>query len=178
MQSARIRALVSISILVVFSLVVACGGGGAPGESAASSGEAEPSAPAVDVCGFLTPADIEEVLGTAPGEPEAGDEGMGECSWSAADGSGSLVRLTLDGAILHSFDDFVMDYGEEFGGENPPRELFHPVEGLGDWAMYVADDSAIRVFRGDEVLEVRSEAAKGDEDLLTTLAERAVGGWK
>ena len=178
MHAGDLRAFVGILIIGVCAFAVGCGGGGAPGESSAASGEPDVSTPAVDLCGFLTAADIEEVLGTSPGEPEGGTEGMGECTWAAADGSGSLVRLSLDEALLDSFDDFVMEFGEEFGGENPPEDRFHPVEGLGDWAMYVADDSAIRVFRGDRELEVRSEAAEGDEETLKALAERAVGGWK
>jgi hypothetical protein len=179
MRSRNFRSkLAALAALVTLAALVGCGGSGAPEESATPSAEPETSAARVDVCGFLTSADIEEVLGTAPGEPQPGDEGLGECSWSAADGSGSLARLILDEATLTSFDDFVMEFGEEFGGENPPRERFHPVEGLGDWAMYVADDSAIRVFRGDKMLEVRSEAANGDEDTLEALAGKAVGHWE
>lgn len=178
MRSSFLPSVIGILMLVSLVFVAGCGGGGAPGESSAPSVEAEARAPAVDVCAFLSAADIEDVLGTAPGEPEPGSDDLGECSWAAADGSGSLVHLSLDEALLDSFDDFVMEFGRDFGGENPPRDRFHPVEGLGDWAMYVGDDSAIRVFRGDRELEVRSEAAKGNEETLKALAERAVAGWK
>ncbi len=161
-----------IYILVVVSIVsLGCSGGGE------STGGAEPAAPSAppraDMCALLTSADIEAALGTAAGEPASGDEGKGQCTWGAADGSGSLVVMTLERAGLDSFDEFVADFGEEFGGEDPPREEYHTVEGVpGDWAMYVAEDHMVRAFRGGDVLEVSSPSA--EEAQVVDLAARAM----
>ena len=124
---------------------------------------------------MLTAEDIEQALGRAPGASSEGDEALGQCSWAADGGEGSAVVLTLERAALSSFDDFVAAFGEEFGGEDPPRERFHPVEELGEWAMYLADDDMVRVFRGDIVLEVSSSGA--DEEQVVDLARRAVARW-
>ncbi len=162
----------ALAIIVTLFSSVGCGGG-------ESTGGAEPAAsapPRADLCALLTSADIEAALGTAAGEPAPGDDGKGQCTWGAADGSGTLVVLTLERAGLDSFDEFVADFGEEFGGEDPPREEYHPVEGVpGDWAMYVAEDHMVRAFRGDDVLEVSSPSVPSVEEAqVVDLAARAM----
>jgi hypothetical protein len=144
-------------------------------ESTNTSSEASPeAAPRADLCVLLASTDIEQVLGASPGAPQAGDDDLGQCVWEAADGSGTLVELTLDEALLGSFDEFVTAFGEEFGGENPPRAEYHPVDGVpGDWAMYVAEEHMVRAFRGEHVLEVSSPAA--EEAQVIDLATRAMG---
>ncbi len=166
----------SPTVIAIVGLLsnLGCGGGG--GESA---GGAEPaaSAPArADLCALLTSADIEAALGTSAGESTSGDDGKGQCSWATADGSGTLVVLTLERADLDSFDEFVANFGEDFGGEDPPREEYHPVEGVaGDWAMYVAEEHMVRAFRGDDVLEVSSPSvASVEEAQVVDLAARAM----
>ncbi|HSF17892.1 MAG TPA: hypothetical protein VLK65_20305 [Vicinamibacteria bacterium] len=161
----------SVLIAGILAIISSCGGG-APRETSS-----EAPHPGVDVCSFLTAAEIEEALGRAPGEPRPGSEGITSCTWAAPDGSGSLVQLVLRNTTLSSYEDFVSEYGEEFGGENPPRDRFRPLEGPGDWSLYVADDNAIRVFRGEEELTVISEAAEKDEEVLMDLAEKAVAHW-
>lgn len=157
------------------SLVVSgCGGGGGSMESTESPAEAAPDAqPRADLCALLTGADIEAALGAAAGDPQPGDLALGECTWAASDGSETRVHLALGQATLSSFDEFVADFGEEFGGENPPHDEFHPVDGVpGDWAMYVAEEHMVRVFRGDHVLEVSSPSA--EESQVVDLATRAI----
>ena len=158
-------------VACALALALAASGCGGAGEQAATE-EAVEAAPAVDLCGLLTAAEVEQVLGTRPGEPEPGEEALGQCTWASPGGEGPLVVLTLDKAVLHSFDDFVAAYGEEFGGEDPPRDRFHPVEGLGDWAMYRADDHMVRTFRGDRVLEVSAPSA--EEAQVVELAKLAM----
>ena len=151
-----------------------CGGGG---EESAGGAEPAASAPArADLCALLTSADIEAALGASAGESTSGDDGKGQCSWATADGSGTLVVLTLERADVGSFDEFVANFGEEFGGEDPPREEYHPVEGVaGDWAMYVADEHMVRAFRGDDVLEVSSPSVPSVEEAqVVDLAARAM----
>ncbi|HXV62599.1 MAG TPA: hypothetical protein VEK15_18005 [Vicinamibacteria bacterium] len=167
MNTGYLRSALIAGILAIFS---SCGD--VPRETPS---EAPP--PEVDVCSFLTAAEIEDVLGLAPGEPQRGSEGIASCTWAAPDGSGSLVQLVLRETTLGSYEDFVFEYGEEFGGENPPRDRFRPLEGPGDWSMYVADDNAIRVFRGEEELRVISEAEEADEEILIDLAEKAAAHW-
>lgn len=163
MHSDRIKTFFFSTGIALSCVLAACSGG----DEGASS-EAPEAEPRADLCALLTESDIEEVLGAAPGAPSPGDEGLGECSW----GTGPSVVLSLEEASLSSFDDFVYEYGVEFGGENPPRDRFHPVDGIGDWAMYVADDHMVRAFRGDEVLEVSSSGA--EEEQVVDLAKRAM----
>lgn len=133
-----------------------------------TSTEAPAAEPRADLCALLTATDIEEALGAAAGDPAAGDEALGQCAW------GNAVVLTLDKAVLGSFDEFVTDFGDEFGGEDPPRDEYHPVDGVpGDWAMYVAEEHTVRAFRGDHVLEVSAPGA--EEEQVVDLATRAMG---
>lgn len=147
---------------------LACGGG----DSSTPPREETAAPPSVDLCGLLTPTDIEDAIGTSVGEPTSGTEGKGQCTWPKADGSGAAVVLVLDDADFDSFDDFVTDFGVQFGGENPPRDRFHPVEGLGDWAMYQGDDDMVRVFVDDEELDVTANGA--EEAQIADLAGRAI----
>lgn len=143
-------------------------------ESTESGAEAAPDAePRADLCALLTGADIEDALGAAAGEPQPGEDALGECTWATSDGSATQVHLTLDKAMMGSFDEFVTDFGEEFGGENPPRDEYHPVDGVpGDWAMYVAEEHLVRAFRGDHVLDVSAPSA--EEAQVVDLATRAM----
>ena len=148
------------------ALIAGCGGGGDSSGSTETS--SEPADARADLCALLTASDIEEATGTAAGDAQPGDESLGQCSWGD-----SVVVLTLERAVLDSFDDFVADFGEEFGGEDPPRDEYHPVDGVpGDWAMYVAEEHMVRAFRGDQVLEVSVPSA--EEEQVVDLAARAM----
>ena len=168
MKCAR-RPLVTLAAAAL--LLAGCGGGG----DSTPEPKSEPDAPArADLCVLLTASDIEDALGKNAGEPEPGDEALGQCTWPASDGGDPVAVLTLERAVLGSFDEFVEEFGEEFGGENPPQDEYHPVDGVpGDWAMYVAEEHMVRAFRGDNVLEVSSAGA--DEAQVIDLATRAMG---
>ena len=164
--------------LAVAALIAGCGGGGdgdsmEATESSTEATEATEVAGA-DVCALLTASDIEEALGTTAGDPQPGaEEGLGNCSWASAEGGDPVAVLVLEKAVLGSFDEFVAAFGEEFGGEDPPRDEYHPVDGVpGDWAMYVAEEHMVRAFRGDQVLEVSSPSA--EEEQVVDLAARAM----
>jgi hypothetical protein len=107
------------------------------------------------LCGLLSSGDIMDVLRKGTSDPTPGQEGVGHCTWPALDGSGTVVELVL-----------------ESGGENPPPDDVPPVVGLGDWAIYRADEDMIRVFFGEQVLNVSAPGA--DESQLTDLASRAM----
>ena len=157
--------------LAVAALVAGCGGGGDSSSGADTS--PEPADAGADVCALLTASDIEEATGTTAGDPQPGGEGLGQCSWASAESGDPVAVLTLARAVLDSFDEFVADFGEEFGGEDPPRDEYHPVDGVpGDWAMYVAEEHMVRAFRGDQVLEVSSPSA--EEEQVVDLAARAM----
>jgi len=157
--------------LAVAALVAGCGGGG--DSSSGTDASPEPADTRADVCGLLTATDIEEAMGMTAGDPQPGDEGLGHCSWASAESGDPVAVLTLERAVLDSFDEFVADFGEEFGGEDPPRDEYHPVDGVpGDWAMYVAEEHMVRAFRGDQVLEVSSPSA--EEEQVVDLAARAM----
>ncbi len=159
-------------LLAVATLVAGCGGGGDSMESTDTSTEA--AEPRADLCALLTASDIEEALGKTAGDPQPGDEELGQCSWASADGGETVAVLILEKAALGSFDEFVAAFGEEFGGEDPPRDEYHPVDGVpGDWAMYVAEEHMVRAFRGDQLLEVSSPSAA--EAQVVDLATRAMG---
>jgi hypothetical protein len=164
--------------LVVAGLTAcaSCGSSEAPrGESASNetaAPAAETQAAASGTCALLTAAEIQEVLGQAPGAHQA-PEGTQDCIWSSADDpSSTLVRLTTSDSGLASFDSFVISYQAEFGGEEPPREYFRPIEGVGDWAMYVADENALQVFKGGRMLQVATNPP--DEARALELAKRAI----
>jgi len=158
--------------LAVAALVAGCGGGGDSMESTDTSTEAAELR--ADLCALLTASDIEEALGTTAGDPQPGaDEGLGNCSWASAEGGDPVAVLVLEKAVIGSFDEFVADFGEEFGGEDPPRDEYHPVDGVpGDWAMYVAEEHLVRAFRGDRLLEVSAPSA--EEAQVVDLATRAM----
>jgi len=152
-------------------VIAGCGSGSETDSAEPEAADSAPSRP--DLCALLTASEIEEALGQAPGAAEPGDEDLGQCTWSSADGSGTSVSLTLDEASLDSFDQFVFDFGEEFGGENPPPEEYHPVDGVsGDWAMYVTEEHLVRAFRGDHELHVRAPGA--EEAQVIDLAAKAM----
>ena len=161
------------SSLTVAALIAGCGGGG-DGDSMEATEPATEVAAGVDVCALLTASDIEEALGTTAGDPQPGaDEGLGNCSWASAEGGDPVAVLVLEKAVIGSFDEFVADFGEEFGGEDPPRDEYHPVDGVpGDWAMYVAEEHLVRAFRGDRLLEVSAPSA--EEAQVVDLATRAM----
>ncbi len=157
--------------LAVAALVAGCGGGG--DSSSSTDMSSEPADARADLCALLTASDIEEALGKTAGDPQPGDEGLGQCSWASSEGGETVAVLTLERAVLGSFDEFVTDFGEEFGGEDPPRDEYHPVDGVpGDWAMYVAEEHMVRAFRGDQLLEVSSPSA--EEAQVIDLATRAM----
>ncbi len=143
-------------LCAVLGLSIQCGGPAAQKETAKpESAKPETStAPNANVCGLLTAAEIEQVLGSAPGEPRAGTDGLGDCTWPAADGSSTVLTLKLSTTDLGSYDAFVRSYQTEFGGEEPSPEYYHRIQDLGTWAMYVVDDGAVRIYKGDRRLEV------------------------
>jgi hypothetical protein len=169
---------VSIKRLVWPSLLLAglasCGGSGAPpGESTSSEPAAsEPQPAASGSCALLTAEEIQEVLGKAPGASRA-VEGTEDCIWSSADDpSSTLVRLTTSDSGFASYEGFVESYSAEFGGEQPPTEYYRPIEGVGDWAMYVADENALQVFKEGRMLQVGTNPP--DEAQALALAQKAI----
>jgi len=154
--------------------LTSCGGSEAPqGESASAEIPAsEPQAAASGTCALLNADEIQEVLGKAPGAPQT-PEGTQDCIWSSADDpSSTLVRLTTSDSGFTSYDGFVASYQAEFGGEQPPTEYYRPIEGVGDWAMYVADENALQVFTGGRMLQVGTNPP--DEQQAIALAQKAV----
>jgi hypothetical protein len=152
-----------------------CGGSEAPRSETASSETATESAagaPASGTCGFLTADDIQTTLGKASGAPR-NPEHTQDCIWPAADDpSTTLVHLRFSDSGYASYDDFVASYQAEFGGEQPPIEYYRPVEGVGDWAMWIADENALRVFQGGRMLQV--SASPPDEQQAIALAQKAL----
>jgi len=154
--------------------LISCGGSEAPPGESDSPGTAapEPQAAASGTCALLTAEEIQEVLGKATGAPQT-PEGTEDCIWSSADDpSSTLVRLTTSDSGFASYDGFVASYQAEFGGEQPPTEYYRPIEGVGDWAMYVADENALQAFKGGRMLQVGTNPP--DEQQAIALAKKAV----
>jgi hypothetical protein len=169
---------VSIQHFLWPALVVAgftsCGGSEAPqGESAsAETAASEPQAALSGTCSLLDGEEIQEALGKAPGAPRT-PEGTQDCIWSSADDpSSTLVRLATSDSGFESYDGFVASYQAEFGGEQPPTEYFRPIQGIGDWAMYVADENALQVFKGGRMLQVGTNPP--DEAQALAMAQKAI----
>ncbi len=160
---------------VLLSGLTYCGGSEAPpSEPAATTGApaSEPQAAASGTCALLTAAEIQEVVGKAPATPQA-PVGTEDCLWpSAEEPSSTLVRVALTDSGFTSFDGFVASYQAEFGGEEPPREYYRPIEGVGDWAMYVADENALQAFKGGRMLQVGTNPP--DEAQAIALAKKAI----
>lgn len=108
-----------------------------------------------DLCDLLTAEEIETALGSGAGATTPGD---GSCEWAGADGSEPVVRLRFTDSKLMSYADFVADFNAEFGGEEPDREEYMPVEGIGDWAMYVAEGHVLEVHVGENMFRVQTSA--------------------
>jgi hypothetical protein len=151
--------------------LTSCGSSEAPKAETASAETT--TAPAVSgSCALLTVEEIQEVLGKTPGAPQT-PEGTQDCIWSSADDpSSTLVRLTTSDSGYASYDGFVSSYQAEFGGEQPPTDYYRPIEGVGDWAMYVADENALQAFKGGHMLQVGTNPP--DEQQAIALAQRAV----
>ncbi len=164
----------SILHIFVFAGLVSCGGSEAPqgGSASTEAPTGEAQAPASATCALLTSGEIQEVLGKAPGAPQT-PVGTEDCIWSAADDpSTNLVRLTTSDSGYASYDAFVASYSAEFGGEQPPTEYYRPIQGVGDWAMYVADENALQVFKGGRMLQVAVNPPNDAQSLA--LAQKAV----
>ena len=160
-----------VPAVLAFALSFACGGAEAPNESESTAAAPAESTAATqnDLCGLLTEAEIEAALGTAPMASSPGDA---RCEWAAPEGSEPLVRLRLTGSNLMSYADFVAEFNAEFGGEEPDRDEYMPVEGIGDWAMFVADGHILEVHIGERMLRIQT-SAQGLE-AATQIAELAL----
>jgi hypothetical protein len=147
---------------------------GPSGGSEAPQGEASSAetSPASGTCALLTAEEIQEVLGKAAGSPQA-PVGTEDCIWpDASDPATNLLRLTSSESGYSSYDSFVASYQAEFGGEQPPAEYYRPIPGVGDWAMWVADENALQVFRGGRMLQVSTSPP--DEAKSLALAQKAL----
>lgn len=161
--------------ILLAAAVVSCGGSDAPPSEAPPAESAAAEAPPPDAvpCAVLNAQEIQEVLGKAPGTPQA-PAGTEDCLWpDASDPATNLLRITVSDSGYASYDTFVASYQAEFGGEQPPTEYFRPVEGIGDWAMYVADEHALQVFRGGRMLQVSMDPY--DDAKALALAQKAIG---
>jgi hypothetical protein len=159
--------------LAAFTACVSCGGSEAPPAQTESAKPAAGTASApTGTCALLTAGEIQEVLGKAAGAPQP-LEGTEVCTWpSAEDPSTTLLRLTFTDSGYPSYEGFVSSYQAEFGGEEPPKQYFRPIEGVGDWAMYVADENALQVYKGGRMLQVGT--VPPDEQQAIALAKKAV----
>jgi hypothetical protein len=171
----RIKVSTLHILVVIFTGgLVSCGGSEAPQEGSASTEAPTAEAPAAAsaTCALLTSGEIQEALGKAPGAPQS-PVGTEDCIWPAADDpSSNLVRLTTSDSGYESYDAFVASYAAEFGGEQPPTEYYRPIQGVGDWAMYVADENALQVFKGGRMLQVAVNPPSDAQALA--LAQKAV----
>lgn len=155
-----------ISVAALALAFTDCGGTGAPPPEPAPKAVASPAS---NLCNLLTTEEITGVMGASPGEPSPEPDG---CSWASSEGADPLVRLSLSPSTLPSYDDFVAEYGREFGGENPSKEYYRPIEGLGNWALYRTTGDVLEVHTGERMLSVTVRPAS--QELAVSLAEKAV----
>jgi hypothetical protein len=167
---------VVVVVVVLVAGLAACGGTTEPPreESAPAEALGTEEAPAATsaACSLLTAEEIREVLGEAPAPPQT-PEGTDECLWSSSeDPARTLVRVTTSDSGYPSYESFVTSYQAEFGGEQPPTEYYRPIQGVGDWAMYVADENAIQVFKGGRMVQIAPHPP--NEAHALALAQKAV----
>lgn len=151
-------------------LSLACGG------SAPSNESSEPASREIEVglnaCELLVADDIEEVLGAAPGMPQADTGDPQQCTWPKSESSDEpLVHLLVTDSSYDSYDEWVSRYTQEVGEE--PGSTYRRVEGVGDWGLYIVPERALEVYRGEMMLEVRVPSEWGEEE-ARALAERAL----
>jgi hypothetical protein len=80
------------------------------------------------------------------------------------------VELTQSG--FATFEAFRSSYQTEFGGEEPPPTRFKPIQGLGDWAMYVVDDGQLQIHRAGSMLLIGT-TPPGEEQAVA-LGQKAI----
>jgi hypothetical protein len=170
------KEIVSVQHILWPALLLAgltsCGGSEAPQSAPPGETASGPESAASPTCALLTADDIQAALGKAPGAPQA-PAGTQDCLWPAADDpSTNLVRLAYSDSGYSSYEDFVTSYQAEFGGEQPPTEYYRPIQGVGDWAMWVSDENALQVYQGGRMLQVGTTPP--DEQQALALAQKAL----
>jgi hypothetical protein len=159
---------------VGIALIGFAGCGGSQPEPAATTTEDAATAPASasEACGLLTAEEIGGVMGASPGAPQPGPSGTESCNWPSAAGSGPIVEVWLSPSGYSNFEAFVASYQSEFGGEEPSRDQYRPIDGLGDWAMYVVDDGELQIHRAGRMLQVTTSPPS--EERAVALGQKAV----
>jgi len=166
-------------LTVVTALAIACGanendGGGAPTIGNLSDGRP------VDACALLTAAEIGGMLsveigtprqapGTSPGGP------ISTCQWPAAgdDPLTPFVQVSVTPNAASSSDEWMADMAREMGSAFDADE--HPrVDGIGDWAVYAAEDRTLIVAAGPRLVHVMVDPSSGGAEAIA-LARLAIG---
>ena len=115
-----------LTVIVAAGAALACGGTPeqSPREEAARGASADPSA----ICSLLTADHIEDVMGTAPGEPRFESS---QCVWPRADRPEELlVQVLVSPPSYGSYDELAKAYREGMDGADPAQAM-EPLEGVG-----------------------------------------------
>lgn len=166
----------------------ACSGEAPPVEDQESAGEpgdnrvaAQAGAPP-DACELITAAEIEEVTGQAPGPPEPEELGLSvsACTWPSTDPAQPTVAYVVvqyEPELPSTYAEYV-DYNRETLGELFDEERHHPVEGVGDYGVWVGDDrmGSVEIYDDHRMISVDVNATGGrsPRENSIALAEKAL----
>lgn len=154
----------ALGIACVAALTAACGG-----SSSTSGGTSDTSSPMAgrETCALLSADDIRGVMGIAPGQPKADDNG---CTWPSADGSNEfLVQLTVAPTVIRSYDELAKQYREEL--ETDPAAALHRIDGVGQFAIGFNELPIVQIFGDSGFVQVYT--VKHEERHALDLAKRA-----
>lgn len=152
-----------LSAAATVLLIAACD---AREPAAAPAPGAAPTASPTSVCDWLSDASLAQVLGETPAS-SAPTAGLRGCVWKRADGM-PLVQLTIAPNAARSAQDYRDALARELGEDWNDDDL-RPVDGLGDWAFYMADARLLLVFRGRGTLQIMAGGGEGEAMALARI---------
>jgi hypothetical protein len=166
--------------VVVMGLLVACGGAGDTGGPAEGTAPGTGSAAAttsVDACDLLTAAEIGDALGAELGSPRHGPGSMPGgpitiCQWPRAGQDLPFFQLSLTPNAASSYDEWMAGMARDLGEPLDPATN-RRVDGIGDWAVWVADTRSLLVASGRRLLHVMVDAGSSEQE-ATGLARLAL----
>jgi hypothetical protein len=156
------------SLLVLFA--AACGGSpdSAPADQPATPPPAAPttSASAAAMCGLLTQAEAEAILGKSPAAPEP--QPSGACSYS----SGDIMIATppKEFGSVKEFTDFALAEVKRTNERAKMDVMSYEEVHLGDAAFY--DGFSVHILRGGRVLTIVA-----DKPRALAVAEKVLPRW-
>jgi hypothetical protein len=154
--------------------VGACAGGDGSEDAAPGAAASSASTGSVDACSLLTPQEIEEVMGWAPGEPEGTPGAVGSrCRWEAASGDVRAVDLMITMRAPATFEQL----DSEVRGSG--NDIVPNVEraNLGEFAVWggaAGGYGMLFIVKSGKTLNVASTGPGSGREKSTAIAAKAL----